>query len=195
MPGGSLLKDIWTQRLWGLSRALLWSQECKLLGKRSRDDATPRTPSAVPRPWVSCSEQPRKHRSPECAPSPSQSPETRPDSQTAAWVAPGTTGQGRAGRIPGASVGPGQTLTCPTALQQPEQKPISRQGWALVDWASQEGPCPGLGGPRVHFSCRGSPAPSVSPVAQVLPGHGSALPDLGCPVGPGWPASAAPQPG
>lgn len=32
---------------------------------RSRDDATPRAPSAVPKPWGR-SEQPCKHRGPEC---------------------------------------------------------------------------------------------------------------------------------
>lgn len=176
----------------GLRCALFRSQECKLLGVKSRDDATPRTRSAVPKPWGRL-EQPCKHRGPECV-LPAQARAQRPGqiARQWPWLAPGTTGQGRAGKIPGASAGPGQPLTCPMALQQPEQKHISQQGWVLMNWASQEGPCPGLAGPRVHFSCRGSPAPSASPVAQVLPGLD--LPDLGFPAGPGWPASAAPQP-
>lgn len=192
LPRGSLPRDTWTQRLWGLSHAVLWSQECKLLGERSRDDAAPRTLRAVTQPWVSCSEQPRKHRSPECvlpaqarAQRPGQAARQRPGWHLAPLAQAGQEGTRSLWR----------SWPNPDMGQQPEQKHISRQGWALVDRASWEGPCPGLGGPRVHFSYRGSPAPSASPVAQVLPGHGSALPDLVCPAGPGWPASAAPQPG
>lgn len=68
-----------------------------------------------------------------CAPSLGQGPEARPVSRTVALGDTCTTGQGKAGRVPGASAGPGQTLTRPTALEQPEQKHISRQGWAPVN--------------------------------------------------------------
>lgn len=80
-------------------------------------------------------------------PAQAQSPEDRPDNQTVVLVAPGATGRSRTGRIPGVSSGPGQTLTCPVALLQPEQKPISQQGWALMDGGGQEGLCLWPSGP------------------------------------------------
>lgn len=61
-----------------------------------------------------------------------QGAEARPVSQTGGPGGTCTTGQGKAGRAPAASAGPGQTLTRATALQQPEQKHISRQGGAPV---------------------------------------------------------------
>lgn len=60
------------------------------------------------------------------------------------------------------------------ALLQPEETHFSAGlGSEGLSWPA--GNVPGPAGPRVRFSCRGSPAPSSSPGAQALPG--SSLPD------------------
>lgn len=93
---------------WGLSCALFRSQECKLLGVESRD-VTPRHPKCRAKALG----QFRTTMQATKSVLPVQAQRLGQTAREWPWMAPGTTGQGGAGRIPGISAGPGHTPNMP----------------------------------------------------------------------------------